>query len=557
MYRRNRALSIPTVLLATCLAVAANAQEASAQEASAQEASAQEPNAQEADRASVGKPPTVDQLKYWIESLQGELQAEKAALLEREKLHAAELITLQEQRSNAAERLLGAQVEQEQNGDRLKGLRERAEEATELAAKFAAAARTIPETFRTGAEQLRIHLNEIPGSEAAIDRLRSVSTELKWSKASRPTEADVEAIRGLLAEIESAHRDAMSVTLRPATIFTADGQREQVKLLSVGHVRFAYQTVEGGRIGLALASPREATGYRWSENLAPEDQQQMREAMASVEANATGLIGIPFDPTGRIGPDMLGRQQGLIERFKSGGLVMYPLAALALVALLMIAERSVVFYRDNRSDDSVTDKILEACRQGHFEQARDLCKRGRGAVCRVLSACLGRRELGQRAMEDSIQEQMLHEMPRLQRYMGAIAMLAAVAPLLGLLGTVTGIIRTFGVIRAFGNANPSLMAGGISEALMTTTAGLTIAVPILIVHSVLRGRSDRIVADTERHAANLLTTLVHGSSVGHPLSHPHSARGKRSSSGEHKHKPHVSTESGENSKQMKREITVD
>ena len=82
------------------------------------------------------------------------------------------------------------------------------------------------------------------------------------------------------------------------------------------------------------------------------------------------------------------------------------------------------------------------------------------------------------------------------------------APLLGLLGTVTGIIGTFGVIQAFGNANPSLMAGGISEALMTTATGLVVAVPILIVHSVLRGRAERIIADAERHAASMLTLMV-------------------------------------------------
>jgi biopolymer transport protein ExbB len=112
-------------------------------------------------------------------------------------------------------------------------------------------------------------------------------------------------------------------------------------------------------------------------------------------------------------------------------------------------------------------------------------------------------------MEDSIQEQLLQEMPRLNRFSGGIAILAAVAPLLGLLGTVTGIIQTFGVIRAFGNANPNLMAGGISEALITTVAGLSIAIPLIIAHSLLRGRADLILADAERHAAAMLAMLAH------------------------------------------------
>lgn len=153
-------------------------------------------------------------------------------------------------------------------------------------------------------------------------------------------------------------------------------------------------------------------------------------------------------------------------------------------------------------------KVVTACEQHKFEEAQKLCERKGGSVTNVLNACLARRGYGQQLMEDSIQEQLLHEMPKLQRFLGAIAVLAGIAPLLGLLGTVTGIIRTFDVIQAFGNSNPALMANGISEALVTTATGLVIAVPILVFHTVLRGRVEQILADSERYAATLLTTLV-------------------------------------------------
>jgi biopolymer transport protein ExbB len=143
------------------------------------------------------------------------------------------------------------------------------------------------------------------------------------------------------------------------------------------------------------------------------------------------------------------------------------------------------------------------------KEAITIAESSGGLLGRVFAACLRRRAAGVHAMEDSIQEQLLHELPRLNRFLGGLAILAAVAPLLGLLGTVTGIIQTFGVIQAFGNANPGLMAGGISEALITTAAGLVIAIPILLVHSLLRGRVDRIVADAEMHAATLLNVVAH------------------------------------------------
>ena len=112
-------------------------------------------------------------------------------------------------------------------------------------------------------------------------------------------------------------------------------------------------------------------------------------------------------------------------------------------------------------------------------------------------------------MEDGIQEQMLHELPALHRFLGTITVLGAIAPLLGLLGTVTGIIHTFTVIKTYGNSNPTFLAGGISEALITTATGLIIAIPILLMHSILSGKAATIVSDAEKYSASLLNTLSH------------------------------------------------
>ena len=110
-------------------------------------------------------------------------------------------------------------------------------------------------------------------------------------------------------------------------------------------------------------------------------------------------------------------------------------------------------------------------------------------------------------MSDAVQEKILHELPQLERFMSAIAILAGVAPLLGLLGTVTGMITTFETIAIFGSGEPRLMAGGISEALLTTATGLVIAIPILFIHSYLSGRTENLMADMERFSATLLNLL--------------------------------------------------
>jgi biopolymer transport protein ExbB len=191
---------------------------------------------------------------------------------------------------------------------------------------------------------------------------------------------------------------------------------------------------------------------------------------------------------------------------------MIPISLVGLFGILLSLERLWVLYGLNGSAGKLAARVIAACAEGRVADAAMLCRGGRGTVRRVLAACLGRYEAGQRAMEDAIQEQLLHEVPKLQRGLGGIAVLAGVAPMLGLLGTVTGIISTFEAIRAFGTVNPEAMAAGISEALIATATGLIIAVPVVIVHSLLRGRADSITADAERYAARSARGVAAGRS---------------------------------------------
>ena len=125
----------------------------------------------------------------------------------------------------------------------------------------------------------------------------------------------------------------------------------------------------------------------------------------------------------------------------------------------------------------------------------------------VLRAGLEARDEDRDTLESVLQEAILHELPRIERGMAVLAVLGAVAPLLGLLGTVTGMIDTFRVITLFGTGDPKLMSGGISEALITTELGLAVAIPIMLLHTFLSRRADHIVGDMEEKAVQLTNII--------------------------------------------------
>ena len=129
----------------------------------------------------------------------------------------------------------------------------------------------------------------------------------------------------------------------------------------------------------------------------------------------------------------------------------------------------------------------------------------------VIKAGLAVRHRDRETQESVLQEAILHQLPRVESGLSVLAVLGAVAPLLGLLGTVTGMINTFRVITLFGTGDPKLMSGGISEALVTTELGLIVAIPIMLMHTFLPRRADHIIGDMEEKAVQLTNIIQTGS----------------------------------------------
>jgi biopolymer transport protein ExbB len=207
-------------------------------------------------------------------------------------------------------------------------------------------------------------------------------------------------------------------------------------------------------------------------------------------------------------PERMGAgRRSLVERIREGGPIVWPILALALVAIAIVLERALTLRRIERGAGHVGESVGRAVRDRDFATAERICAEHPGAVARVLESALARRDEGRERLDDAIDEAIMNEMSRLERFLPTLRVIAAVTPLLGLLGTVTGMISTFDVITEFGTGDPRLLSGGISEALVTTELGLAVAIPALLLHSMLSGRVDRIVDQMETRGLELTLTL--------------------------------------------------
>ncbi len=187
-----------------------------------------------------------------------------------------------------------------------------------------------------------------------------------------------------------------------------------------------------------------------------------------------------------------------------GGPIGYLILLLGALALVLVALRAVFLKRAGASISHILEGVEAPLRANRIDDAIAACKRFKGSAARVVTATLRNLEREREHLEDIVSESILHESTHLSRFGAVITVVAAVAPLLGLLGTVTGMIQTFDVITEFGTSDPKLLSGGIAVALVTTQLGLIVAIPLLLLGSVLNGWAERIKDDMEKAALKVI-----------------------------------------------------
>ena len=198
----------------------------------------------------------------------------------------------------------------------------------------------------------------------------------------------------------------------------------------------------------------------------------------------------------------------MFELIRSGGWLMWPIILCSIISLAIIIERFWTLKKSAVTPVGLMDRVEKLLESQDLDATGVAEIRSSSPLGRIIAAGLVNLDQQRTVMKDAIEEAGRHVVHDLERYLNALGTIAAATPLLGLLGTVFGMIRVFTAITAFGVGDPTVLAGGIKEALLTTAAGLSVAIPSLIFHRYFRGRVNELTVTMEQEALRFLE-IVH------------------------------------------------
>ncbi|ARU28835.1 MotA/TolQ/ExbB proton channel family protein [Cellvibrio sp. PSBB006] len=304
--------------------------------------------------------------------------------------------------------------------------------------------------------------------EDLIDKMNS-NTKL-------PTIAEIER---LWYEVQREMVEGGRVSKFNGVVIKPNGDRAEQEIVRIGVWNLVsngqYLSFEGGKIS---ELPRQPDGFS--------------SGASALQESTSGLTGVGIDPTGPTGGSLLAaliNKETLVEQWHHGGLVGYVITGVGIFGVLLGLWRILVLF-------GVSAKVSA--------QLKSSKPNPNNPLGRVLKVAEDNPKADNETLELKLEEAVLKERPAIESGLAILKIIAAVAPLLGLLGTVTGMIETFQAITIFGAGDPKNMAGGISAALVTTVQGLVVAIPVVLMHTLVNGRAKRIVHVLEEQTAGII-----------------------------------------------------
>jgi biopolymer transport protein ExbB len=311
-------------------------------------------------------------------------------------------------------------------------------------------------------------------------------------------DAPADALAGRLPILDAAidRLDALlGGSTSPGQASDPDGNIREGTLAALGPVSYFLSDDKSLGGDIIASAPGEITHY------VPGSAQDVAALIAGKE------IALPLDPTGGNARAMDEIDGGFMDLIRKGGLWIWPIILLALLSLFFGVIKLARFARFREPTDAWVSAILAALRTGDRAKASSLAIGQRHPAGAVMEKLVSVSENSADLVEETLYEQLMAVQAKASSLLPVIAITAATAPLLGLLGTVSGMIATFNLITLFGSGDPKPLAGGISEALITTLFGLVVAIPALVLHAFLSRRAQGIVQTTERLGLSFVNGL--------------------------------------------------
>ena len=249
------------------------------------------------------------------------------------------------------------------------------------------------------------------------------------------------------------------------------------------------------------------TGRDLKPRIFPLDNERNSAISAyfNLEAGSEGIL--PIDSTLGDAVKVAAAEDTIIEHIQKGGTWAYPIVIAALIAFLISLMKYLQLSKITKPRNSAVNDVLNFIKNGEEESALKRTKSMSDPFCKMFSAGIHCSKEGKKMVDEAMYEELLATQPKLESYLPVIQVTAATAPLMGLLGTVTGMIKTFKQITLFGTGDAKSLSEGISEALITTELGLIAAIPSLVLYAILSRKSKAILAEMERLSSLFLNGM--------------------------------------------------
>lgn len=326
------------------------------------------------------------------------------------------------------------------------------------------------------------------------------SLEKTQQLADESTFPGMDGIRGLAQTLFTEIDTTGEVTLKKMQIIDRNGKTVEAETLVMGPFCAAYRL--DGELGFLRYSTAGKQFYALSKLPTRRMQKQLARYFDGESES------LPMDITRGAALQQLSHSLSLWEQIQKGGPIVWPILAIFIVGILITLERIIFMTRKSFNSDTFMASVGQAAEKGKWDECETYCNKYlKKPVARIIAAGLNCRDVEREDMENVLQEAILREIPPMERFLSTLGMLAAISPLLGLLGTVTGMIDTFHIITLHGTGDPKLMSGGISEALVTTMLGLGVAIPLMLAQTLLNRSVEKEIGTMEEKAVSLVNVI--------------------------------------------------